>query len=1434
MDNGAGVGCNAGNNEYYCGSACRQLSAGTTPTLSHCQNNFQVCAPGVDCSNSYAAAYPCGVPQACNGGFTLCNIAGTGASSFPDSKCKANAVIPTGCITYNQCTNVCSACSAGYELLAGNCVGATVRLGTDSVMSDRLKNSTMPLMSILSSGYVGVGTTIPNDIFSIGNSGSAPLGSLNTGHNYTSTYLSADDYALTNYGLVKTLIASATSSSALWGGIIGGNIWNLNSGNVGIGTTNPGALLDINAGSAGTSIIRFTASSGVNVAQLGFVAGYGAVVGATSGNSMYVQGTSIRFVNQNLSTEWMRIQNDGTVGIGTTTPRAKLDVLGNINATAANGNYIQFSHSGSEGVITTNTGSFSFGPATGLAYVFKSGVQNFFRTYGSSGGANYIQITHDNTNGILSTGVGNLVLSPIGGNVGIGTSAPNDTLSIGNSGSAPVGSLATGHNFTSTYLTTDDYALTNYGIVKSLISSSATTNALWNGTKNGNIWNGDAGVGNVGIGTTSPSATLHVYNSMTGVLKVQGDGVGGPSRSAILDLVGIGARASGVLIDNTGGTPWFIGQPYGTGDVLQIGRHATQPEYPANAFMTILNSGNVGIGTTNPVAKLTVGVVGGSSPVGTVLAMSGILSVGTSAQFQISGLDNGGITYYAASGTVMTFNTSAYNNPITFSQMGVDRLRISNSGNVGIGMTNPSQKLDVDGVISSGGYSTAGEVRSYQANGLAGNYFVSLKTDTVLSKNGLYVGNTGKHMLYYDTASGGTNLDSMTAAFPIKFNINGVEKMRVDSNGNVGIGTTIPNDIFSIGNSGSAPIGSDHTGHNYTMTYLSSDPYALVNYGTTMSLINAATSSNALWNGTKNGSIYNGDAGAGSVGIGTTTPSAPLEVIGTSNTTGSVRITAPNVGDAPWMEFSTPGVGIMGRITNSNGFRFKSNYDVSMVAGAGAGNGFKVWNPAATVQYLTILGSNGNVGIGTSTPAQQLTLTKSLSLEKTTSSDVGVIYKDGKRFIHNYFGPGTNGGNLFIGEEAGNFTMASSGQAYHTQQNVGVGFRALYSLTTGYNNLAFGTNAMKSMTSGPYNTAIGNDAMANSTGASWGTAFGTSAMSNSNGSFNTGIGRNALNYNNGSYNLAVGFDAGFFIADGVTNLTGGSNNTYLGSGVRAKTNNDTNSTVIGSNAISAGSNTVVLGNDSVLTTLLKGNVGINNVAPNDALSIGNAGSAPLGSVNTGHNYTSTYLSADDYALTNYGLVKTLIASATSSSALFGGTVAGNIWSLNTGNFGIGTTTPAAKLDLVGLMKMRVATSSITQAEDVVNKAYLDFKIGTANTVGKYVGVTVATYSGNNSALGVGYDKANDQCAVDVPGSHVCATSEILNTIATKGAMPTDSIVWVFNGPPGYTVEANDCDGRASNRSTSYGAVWQTDISKWTNGRGMLTTCNNSNKFACCK
>ena len=76
----------------------------------------------------------------------------------------------------------------------------------------------------------------------------------------------------------------------------------------------------------------------------------------------------------------------------------------------------------------------------------------------------------------------------------------------------------------------------------------------------------------------------------------------------------------------------------------------------------------------------------------------------------------------------------------------------------------------------------------------------------------------------------------------------------------------------------------------------------------------------------------------------------------------------------------------------------------------------------------------------------------------------------------------------------------------------------------------------------------------------------------------------------GNYNFGLGYEAGRYIADGSTPNETGSNNTFIGANTKALADGDTNEMVIGNGAVGLGSNTIVLGNDDIITTLLKGDV----------------------------------------------------------------------------------------------------------------------------------------------------------------------------------------------------------------------------------------------------
>jgi hypothetical protein len=172
--------------------------------------------------------------------------------------------------------------------------------------------------------------------------------------------------------------------------------------------------------------------------------------------------------------------------------------------------------------------------------------------------------------------------------------------------------------------------------------------------------------------------------------------------------------------------------------------------------------------------------------------------------------------------------------------------------------------------------------------------------------------------------------------------------------------------------------------------------------------------------------------------------------------------------------------------------------------------------------------------------------------------------------------------NVGIGYEAGRNVGA---------QFVGVGYRVGYGLgnttntNTGVGYLALGGQGTVSAGNGDYNTAFG----------------GYSLRYLKDGFNNTAIGRSsALSLTDGDDNTLVGTLTGQYLSTGNNNtiiggyaantLVSGSGNTTVGYLADVQNSDDYNSIVIGSGSIGNGSNTVVIGNDDITSTELKGNV----------------------------------------------------------------------------------------------------------------------------------------------------------------------------------------------------------------------------------------------------
>jgi len=194
-------------------------------------------------------------------------------------------------------------------------------------------------------------------------------------------------------------------------------------------------------------------------------------------------------------------------------------------------------------------------------------------------------------------------------------------------------------------------------------------------------------------------------------------------------------------------------------------------------------------------------------------------------------------------------------------------------------------------------------------------------------------------------------------------------------------------------------------------------------------------------------------------------------------------------------------------------------YSQNITGTLGTGGVFRIKD--ASNDYLTLNQTNGNLS---------LLRNLELGLDSISTSIRGVITKNGRRFIHNYRAPGTNGFNTFMGLEAGNFSMSGSGT--QASYNTGVGYSSLQSLATGHSNSAFGTYSLYSNTTGLVNSAFGTYSLYSNTTASFNSAFGYGTLfSNTTGNHNTAIGYNAgSGITTGSNNITIG--SGSAVPDG--------------------------------------------------------------------------------------------------------------------------------------------------------------------------------------------------------------------------------------------------------------------------------------------------------------
>jgi len=174
------------------------------------------------------------------------------------------------------------------------------------------------------------------------------------------------------------------------------------TGNLGIGTSNPGQVLDVN----GT--IRTTTTGGVT---------FGTDGKATIQPSATTT-PDIKFLTN--SSEIMRITNGGNVGIGTTSPTQPLS----IERSGANAANMSFNHTGTAAanqIVYMENG------------VNTAEIDQFGSTHASTGRRNNLEIDNETSTGSVSFGTNSIIDRMVlnsAGNVGIGSTAPGQILDV--------------------------------------------------------------------------------------------------------------------------------------------------------------------------------------------------------------------------------------------------------------------------------------------------------------------------------------------------------------------------------------------------------------------------------------------------------------------------------------------------------------------------------------------------------------------------------------------------------------------------------------------------------------------------------------------------------------------------------------------------------------------------------------------------------------------------------------------------------------------------------------------------------------------------------------------------------------------------------------------------------------------------------------------
>ncbi|MEB3202991.1 MAG: hypothetical protein VKK05_09305, partial [Synechococcus sp.] len=320
--------------------------------------------------------------------------------------------------------------------------------------------------------------------------------------------------------------------------------------------------------------------------------------------------------------------------------------------------------------------------------------------------------------------------------------------------------------------------------------------------------------GNVGVGTTSPAYALDCSSSAETAIRINS----GAGYNAALRFSQAGTNKAFVNYLNGGG--------------LTFGPAGSET-------LRIDSSGRVGIGTSSPSSDLHV-----KDNSTSYAALT--LENSSSQKFEISTAPSNGAYLYAPNGT------GSY---LGFWTLNSERVRIDSSGRVGVGTASP------------GDYSGASTQLSIAAAGNSGLNVVSGTSSTGIIR---FADGTAGDAAYRGRVEYMHDVDALM------FGTAGTERLRIDSSGRVGIGTSTARAGLTVGIGGNTiPAAGATTGAAIFGNAQDGGLYGLV-VGATSAGLGYIQAQRA--DGTATTYNLSLQPNGGNVGVGTTTPQAPLSI----------------------------------------------------------------------------------------------------------------------------------------------------------------------------------------------------------------------------------------------------------------------------------------------------------------------------------------------------------------------------------------------------------------------------------------------------------------------------------------------------------------------------------------------------------------------------